>query len=56
MEHGNPAEHHDEHPANLPSGAMVREHWNNWTWFTTLTKVGVVAVAFIVILTMWFIV
>ena len=39
----------------LPSGAMVREHWNQWQRFTSMTKVGIVVVLAVVAFAMIFI-
>ncbi len=41
--------------APLPSGAMVREHWNSWSGFTHMVKAGIVVVGLVSICAVLFI-
>jgi hypothetical protein len=38
-----------------PSGAQVREHWATWQWFTGMTKTGIILVAIVVIVAVFFV-
>jgi hypothetical protein len=48
--------HTEAHPAHEPSGAQIRDHWNTWAWFTSMTKKGIVLVTIITVVAVYFIV
>ena len=53
-------DHTEHHPETTAASNLAtpeqRAHWNNWVWFTGMTKKGIVVVLAITCLALYFII